>query len=113
MGISMFIPDFTLDSYFDLSFPYEVGPPHRLAPGEGNLDPIGPHLQAGWVPTLRYTSLGGAKHTSSVTEVAGWVQTLAPPGTSPHSRKLHHNAANDPTPPHPYLYYLSPLLLHP
>ncbi len=56
----------------------EVGPPHRLAPGEGNLDPTGPHLQAGWVPTLRYTSLGGATHTSSVTEVAEWVQTLAP-----------------------------------
>jgi hypothetical protein len=31
----------------------EVGPPHRLAPGEGNLDPTGPQLQAGWVPTLR------------------------------------------------------------
>jgi hypothetical protein len=56
----------------------EVGPLHRLAPGEGNLDPTGPHLQAGWVPTLRYTSLGGATHTSSVTEVAEWVQTLAP-----------------------------------
>ena len=28
----------------------EVGPPHRLAPGEGNLDPTGPQLQAGWVP---------------------------------------------------------------
>jgi hypothetical protein len=24
----------------------EVGPPHRLAPGEGNLDPTGPQLQA-------------------------------------------------------------------
>jgi hypothetical protein len=24
----------------------EVGPPHRLAPGEGNLDPTGTHLQA-------------------------------------------------------------------
>jgi hypothetical protein len=35
----------------------EAGPPHRLAPGEGNLDPIGPQLQAGWVPpcdTLRW-----------------------------------------------------------
>jgi hypothetical protein len=32
-------------------------PPHRLAPGEGNLDPTGPQLQAGWVPTLRYTSI--------------------------------------------------------
>jgi hypothetical protein len=31
----------------------EVGPSHRLAPGEGNLDPTGPQLQAGWVPTLR------------------------------------------------------------
>ncbi len=29
----------------------EVGPPHRLAPGEGNLDSTGPQLQAGWVPT--------------------------------------------------------------
>jgi hypothetical protein len=28
----------------------EVGPPHRLVPGEGNLDPTGPQLQAGWVP---------------------------------------------------------------
>ncbi len=56
----------------------EVGPPHRLAPGEGNLDPTGPQLQAGWVPTLRYTSLGGATHTSSVIEVAEWVQTLDP-----------------------------------
>jgi hypothetical protein len=52
----------------------EVGPRLRLAPGEGNLNPTGPHLQAGWVPTLRYTSLGGATHTSSVTEVAEWVQ---------------------------------------
>ncbi len=52
---------------------------HRLAPGEGNLDPTGPQLQAGWIPTLRYTSLGGwATHTSSVTEVAESVQTLAP-----------------------------------
>ncbi len=49
-----------------------------MAPGEGNLDPTGPQLLAGWVPTLRYTSLGGATHTSSVTEVAEWVQTLAP-----------------------------------
>jgi hypothetical protein len=40
----------------------EVGPPHCLAPGEGNLDATGPHLQAGWVPTLRYTSLVGATH---------------------------------------------------
>ena len=61
----------------------EVEPPHRLAPGEGILDPTGPKLQAGWVPTLRYTSLGGATHTSSVTEVADWVQTLAPPDISP------------------------------
>ncbi len=38
----------------------------------------GPQLQAGWVPTLRYTSLGGATHTSSVTEVVEWVQPLAP-----------------------------------
>jgi hypothetical protein len=35
----------------------------RLAPGEGNLDPTGPQIQAGWVPTLRYTALGGATHT--------------------------------------------------
>ena len=49
----------------------------------GQPRPNRPHLQAGWVPTLRYTSLGGAKHTSSVTEVAEWVQTLAPPDTSP------------------------------
>jgi hypothetical protein len=52
----------------------KVGPPHRLAPGEGNLDPTGLHLQAGWVPTLRYNSLGGTTHTSSVTEVAEWVR---------------------------------------
>ena len=64
----------------------EVGPPHRLAPGEGNFDPTGPQIQAGWVPTLRYTSLGGATHTSSATEVAEWVQTLAPPDTSPYGR---------------------------
>ena len=62
--------------------------PPFLAPGEGNLNPTGPHLQTGWVPTLRYTTLGGAKHTSSVTEVVEWVQTLAPPdelqsGSSP------------------------------
>jgi hypothetical protein len=56
----------------------EVGPPHRLVPSEGNLDPTSPQLQAGWVPTLRCTSLGGATHTSSITEVAEWVQTLAP-----------------------------------
>jgi hypothetical protein len=31
----------------------------------------------------------------------------------PHSRRLHHNAANDPTPPHPHLYYRRPLLHHP
>jgi hypothetical protein len=37
----------------------DVGPPHCLAPGEGNLDPTGPQLQAGWVPTLRYSLLGG------------------------------------------------------
>jgi hypothetical protein len=51
----------------------EIGSPHYLAPGEGNLNPTGPHLQAGWVPTLRYTTLGGAKHTSSVVGVAEWV----------------------------------------
>jgi hypothetical protein len=56
----------------------EVGPRRRSAPGEGNLDPTGPQLQAGWVPTLRHTSLGEATHTSSVTEVVEWVQTLAP-----------------------------------
>jgi hypothetical protein len=61
----------------------EVGPRLRVAHGEGNLDPTGPHLQAGWVPTLRYTSLGGATHISSVTEVAEWVQTLAPSDLSP------------------------------
>ncbi len=60
-----------------------VGPRLRLVPGESNLDPTGPQLQAGWVPTLRYTSLGGATHTSSVTEVAEWVQTLAPSDLSP------------------------------
>ncbi len=32
----------------------EVGLHLRLAPGEGNLNPTGPQLQAGWVPTLRY-----------------------------------------------------------
>ena len=48
----------------------------------GNLDPTGPQLQAGWVPILRYTSLGGATHTSSVTEVVEWVQTQAPPDGS-------------------------------
>jgi hypothetical protein len=41
------------------------------------------HLQAGRVPTLRYTSLGGATHTSSVTEVAEWVQSLSPSVLSP------------------------------
>jgi hypothetical protein len=92
----------------------EVGPPHRLAPGKGNLDPIGPQLQAGWVPTLRYTSLGGVTHTYSVTEVAEWVRTLAPPDTSePWLRRVHHNAANNPAPPHPHLYYLPQLIHHP
>ncbi len=29
-----------------------------------------------------------------------------------HSRHLHHNAANDPSPPHPHLYYLPHLIHH-
>ncbi len=71
-----------------------------MAPGEGNLDPTGPQLQAGWVPTLRYTSLGGATHTSSVTEVAEWVQTLAPPDTySTLHTTTHTPAAFTTTPP--------------
>ncbi len=57
----------------------EIGPSYRLAPGKGNLDPTGPQFQAGWVPTLRYTSQIGAKHTSAVTELAEWVQTLLQP----------------------------------
>ncbi len=38
---------------------------------------------AGSPPCDIYTSLGGATHTSSVTEVAEWVRTLAPPDPSP------------------------------
>ena len=93
------------------------GPTKRGISQGGN--PTGPQLQAGWVPTLRYTSLGGATHTSSVTEVvAEWVQTLAPPDTSPpytppptlpppspHRRQRPH-----PSPPTPVL---PPLLVTP
>ncbi len=32
----------------------EVGPPHRLAPGEGNLDPTGPHLRLGSHPAIHF-----------------------------------------------------------
>ena len=74
-----------------------VGPRLRLTPGEGNLDPTGPHLPAGWISTLRYTSLGGATHISSVTEVAEWVQTLAPSDFSPTPLVPNHS----PPPPSP------------
>jgi hypothetical protein len=88
-----------------------VGPRLRLAPGEGNLDPTGPQLQAGWVPTLRYTSLGGATHTSSVTEVAEWVQTLAPSDPSP-SPPVPNQSPSSPSPttssPRPRPRHISP-----
>ena len=67
------------------------GTPPSFGPGEGNLDPTGPQLQAGWVSPLRYTSLGGATHTSSVTEVAEWVQTLAPSDPSPTPPVPNHS----------------------
>ena len=44
-----------------------------------------------------------------------WFRLTPPHHTHhpPHSRRLHHNATNDPTPPHPHLYYLPHLLHHP
>ncbi len=73
------------------------GLPIAWPPARANLDPTGPHLRAGWVPTLRYTSLGGATHTSSVTEVAEWVQTLAPPDIS-HPTLVIPSPPDVPTP---------------
>ena len=87
----------------------QVGPRRRLAPGEGNLDPTGPQLQAGWVPTLRYTSLGGATHTSSVTEVAEWVQTLAPSDPPPIPPVPTSHPPSPPTPsPRPRPRHITP-----
>jgi hypothetical protein len=79
----------------------EVGPPHRLAPGEGNLDPIGSHLQAGWVPTLRYTSLGGSKPWRPLT--FPYPHLYYPP---PPFRHTHHDAVKGPSPPHSPLSHL-------
>jgi hypothetical protein len=56
-------------------------------------------------PTGSPPCLGGATHTSSITEVAEWVQTLAPPNPSPPSPVILST-------PHPPVTLIPPPLRH-
>ena len=75
-------------------------PPHLLQPGVGNHDDGQPRLPERWHRTLCYQDARGRTHTSSLTEVEGWVASLpVTPPTPSHTADLVASAGGHPDPP--------------